>query len=82
MGTFAGTQVAGHLAKLVLFGVAGLAPTGHGPTVAAGIGGVVVGTELGSRVLDRLSEQRFRTLYLVAITGVALYLVVDAVVAG
>lgn len=80
VGTFAGTQVAGHLAKLALFGAAGLAPTGHLPTVAAGIVGVVVGTELGSRVLDRLSEQRFRSLYLVAITGVAAYLIVDGVV--
>ncbi len=77
VGTFAGAQVAGHLAKLVLFGAAGLAPTGHLPAVAAGIAGVVVGTELGSRVLDRMSEQRFRSLYLAAITGVALYLVVD-----
>jgi uncharacterized membrane protein YfcA len=80
VGTFAGTQVAGHGAKLVLFGAAGLAPTGHLPTVAAGIGGVVVGTELGSRVLDRMSEQRFRSLYLAAISAVAVYLVVDGVV--
>lgn len=79
VGTFAGTQVAGHLAKLVLFGAAGLAPSGHLPAVAAGIAGVVVGTEVGSRVLDRLSERRFRALYLAAITGVAVYLVVDAV---
>jgi uncharacterized protein len=63
-----------------LFKAAGLAPTGHLPTVAAGIVGVVVGTELGSRLLDRLSEQRFRSLYLVAITAVAAYLVVDGVV--
>jgi uncharacterized membrane protein YfcA len=79
VGTFAGTQVAGHVAKLVLFGAAGLAPAGHLPAVAVGIAGVVVGTELGSRALDRLSEQRFRSLYLAAITAVALYLVVDAV---
>lgn len=79
VGTFAGTQVAGHLAKLVLFGAAGLAPTGHLPAAAAGIAGVVVGTELGSRVLDRMSEQRFRSLYLLAITAVAVYLVVDGV---
>jgi uncharacterized membrane protein YfcA len=63
----------------VLFGAAGLAPTGHLPAAAAGIAGVVVGTELGSRVLDRMSEQRFRSLYLLAITAVAVYLVVDGV---
>jgi len=79
VGTFAGTQVAGHLAKLVLFGAAGLAPSGHLPAIVVGIVGVVVGTELGSRVLDGMSEQRYRSLYLVAITAVALHLVVDGV---
>lgn len=81
VGTFAGTQVAGHLAKIVLFGAAGLAPTGKVSLVAAGIAGVVTGTELGSRVLDRIDEARFRTLYLASITAVALYLVVDGLAA-
>jgi uncharacterized membrane protein YfcA len=79
VGTFAGTQASGHLAKLVLFGAAGLAPTGRAPMALAGIVGVVVGTELGSRVLDRIDEARFRTLYLVAITAVAVHLVLDAI---
>lgn len=82
VGTFAGAQVSGHLAKIVLFGAAGLAPTDHLPTIAVGIAGVVIGTHLGSALLDRLSEQRFRTLYLWAITAVAVVLLVDAVVAG
>lgn len=81
VGTFAGAQVTGHLAKIVLFGAAGLAPTGHLPTVAVGIAGVVVGTHVGSALLDRMSEKRFRTLYLWAITGVAVYLLVDAAAA-
>lgn len=78
VGTFAASQVAGHAAKLAVFGAAGLAPTDHVPAAAVGIAGVVVGTQLGSRVLDRLSEARFRRLYLVAITVVALHLLVDA----
>jgi uncharacterized membrane protein YfcA len=80
VGTFAGTAVTGHLAKLVLFGAAGLAPTGRVPVVVAGIAGVVVGTELGSRALDRIDDARFRQMYLVAITAVAAHLLVDAVV--
>jgi uncharacterized membrane protein YfcA len=80
VGTFAGTAVTGHLAKLVLFGAAGLAPTGRAPMVVAGIAGVVVGTELGSHLLDRIDDARFRTLYLSTITLVALHLVFDAVV--
>lgn len=80
VGTFAASQVSGHAAKLLLFGVAGLAPTDHLPEVAAGIVGVVAGTAVGSRILDRMSEVRFRTLYLAAITLVGLYLLVDALV--
>jgi uncharacterized protein len=79
VGTFAGTQVAGHLAKLVLFGAAGLAPSGHLPAIAAGIVAVVIGTEVGSRLLDRMSDRRFRSLYLWAVTAVAVHLVLDGV---
>lgn len=78
VGTFAASQVTGHLAKIALFGAAGLAPTRYLAPAAAGAVGVVVGTHLGSRWLDRLSEERFRTLYLVAITAVAAHLLLDA----
>jgi uncharacterized membrane protein YfcA len=78
VGTFAASQVANHVAKLAVFGVAGLAPTRHLGAAAAGIVGVVAGTELGSRVLDGLSEARYRNLYLGAITAVGLFLLTDA----
>lgn len=77
VGTFAATQVTGHAAKLVLFGAAGLAPREHLATIGVGIIGVVVGTKVGSAVLDRMSEARFRGLYLAAITAVSLYLLLD-----
>lgn len=78
VGTFAAAQLTGHAAKVVLFGANGLAPTAHLGAAAAGIVGVVVGTQVGSRVLDRMSPERDRRLYLVAITAVAGYLLVDA----
>lgn len=78
VGTFAGSQVTGHLAKLVLFGSVGLLPVAQAPAAAAGIIGVVVGTWIGSRILDRMSEHRFDRLYLVAITAIAVWLIVDA----
>lgn len=78
VGTFAASQVFGHLAKLVLFGVVGLLPASQAPAAAAGIAGVIVGTWLGSRVLDRMPERRFDRLYLVAITVVAAWLLFDA----
>lgn len=80
VGTFAATQVAGHAAKIALFGVAGFAPTRYAGAAAVGIVGVVAGTHIGSRLLDRMPEERFRSLYLVAITAVSLYLLIDAVV--
>lgn len=80
VGTFAASQVAGHAAKLVLFGSLGLLPASQVPAAVAGIVGVVVGTWLGSRILDRMPERRFERIYLVAITAVAVWLVADALV--
>jgi len=78
VGTFAAAQVTGHAAKLVLFGSVGLLPASQAPAAVAGIVGVVVGTWAGSRVLDRMPERRFDRIYLVAITLVAAWLLVDA----
>jgi uncharacterized protein len=80
VGTFAAAQTYGHLAKIVLFGLAGFAPTRYLAAASFGIIGVVGGTWLGSRVLDRMPEARFTRLYLVAITTLSLYLLVDAAV--
>lgn len=79
VGTFAASQVAGHLAKLVLFGSVGLLPVTQAPAAAAGIVGVIAGTWVGSRILDRMPERRFDRIYLVAITLVSAWLLVDAV---
>jgi uncharacterized protein len=78
VGTFAATQTVGHLVKITLFGVAGFAPTRYLAAAALGIAGVVAGTHLGSRALDRMPETRFARLYLAAITAVAISLLVDA----
>jgi uncharacterized protein len=80
VGTFAASQTLGHLIKIALFGLAGFAPTRYLLAAALGIAGVIAGTHLGSRALDRMPEQRFARLYLVAITAVAVYLMVDAIV--
>jgi uncharacterized membrane protein YfcA len=70
--------VAGHLCKLVLFGIAGFAIGDYWGAAAAGIVGVIAGTNIGSRLLDRMPEAVFRQLYLVAITLVCAYLLGDA----
>jgi uncharacterized membrane protein YfcA len=74
VGTFAASQVAGHLTKIVLFGVAGLTPSRYLVPAVVGIAGVMAGTTAGSLALDRISEERFRGIYLAAITVVSLYL--------
>lgn len=81
VGTFATVQVAGHLSKVVLFGVAGFALGDHAGAAAAGTIGVIAGTSLGSHLLDRMPEAIFRRLYLVAITIVGAYLLADAALA-
>jgi uncharacterized protein len=78
VGTFATVQVAGHLCKIVLFGIAGFAIGDYLGAAMAGILGVIAGTNLGSRLLDRMPEAVFRRLYLVAITLVCVYLLAEA----
>jgi uncharacterized protein len=78
VGTFAAAQTLGHLAKIALFGLAGFTPARYLAAAVFGIGGVVAGTHLGSRALDRMPEARFTRLYLVAISVVAIYLLIDA----
>lgn len=78
VGTFATVQVAGHLCKIVLFGIVGFAFADYWGAAAAGIVGVIAGTNVGSRLLDRMPEELFRRLYLVAITLVCIYLLTDA----
>ena len=77
-GRSPGPRSTGHLTKLVLFGSVGLLPVAQAPAAAAGIVGVVAGTWIGSAILDRMSEHRFDRLYLVAITAIAVWLLVDA----
>lgn len=79
VGTFAASQTVGHLVKIALFGLAGFAPTRYLAAAGFGVVGVIAGTHLGSRALDRMPDAHFARLYLVAITGVSAYLLVDAV---
>lgn len=79
VGTFAATQTTGHLVKIALFGLAGFAPTQYLPAAIVGMAGVVAGTHLGSRALDRMPDAQFSRLYLAAITAVSLHLLIDAV---
>jgi uncharacterized membrane protein YfcA len=76
IGTKAACQACGHLAKLVVFGLAGFALGDHWVLLAVMIPMAVAGTWLGSRLLDRVSERAFVLLYKGVLTVIALRLVV------
>jgi uncharacterized membrane protein YfcA len=76
IGTSAACQALGHLAKIVLFaGLAGFAPTEHAALLASLCLLVVLGTWVGSALLDRVDERAFTWLYKTALTLIALRLV-------
>jgi uncharacterized membrane protein YfcA len=78
VGTKAACQTAGHLAKIAVFGLAGFAFLAYALPLAVLSAAVVVGTWIGSRLLDRVSELWFTRLYRAVLTVIALRLVVAA----
>jgi uncharacterized membrane protein YfcA len=75
VGTKAACQTLGHVAKVLIFGFAGFAFLPYLTLLALLSGLVVVGTWMGSRLLDRVSEQTFVRLYKGVLTVIALRLV-------
>lgn len=75
VGSFAACQTLGHIGKIAIFAAAGFAFADHWLLLAVMCTMVVAGTWLGSLLLDRVSERVFRSLYRVALTTIALRLV-------
>lgn len=75
VGTKAACQAAGHLAKLLAFGVAGFVFSAWLTPLAILSGMVIAGTWLGSRILDHVSELWFTRLYRLVLTLIALRLI-------
>jgi uncharacterized membrane protein YfcA len=75
VGTKAACQAAGHLMKLVAFGVAGFAFAAWLVPLVILSGMVVAGTWLGSRILDHVSELWFTRLYRTVLTLIAVRLI-------
>jgi len=76
IGTKAACQTLGHLAKLAVFGVTGFAFAQYALPLLLLSASVVVGTWLGSRLLDFVSERWFVRLYRTVLTLIALRLFV------
>lgn len=75
IGTKAACQACTHVAKMILFGIAGFGFLEYGALMAAMALCVIAGTALGTRVLHRLDDARFTQLYKGALTLVALRLI-------
>jgi len=72
VATHAAAMSVQHLLKVVVFGAAGFAFASWVPLVAAMIASGFLGTVYGSRLLDRLPEDRFRVWFRIGITLLAL----------
>ena len=81
IGTKAACQAAGHIAKVLVFGVAGFAFAEWGAALLLLSACVVAGTWAGSRVLERVNEVWFVRLYKTVLTLIAIRLVVGAALA-
>ena len=77
VGTKAACQVFNHLSKVALFGFAGFVFADRLGVLVAMTVAVVLGTWLGTRLLDKVSESSFLNLYRTALTLAALLLVWD-----
>jgi uncharacterized membrane protein YfcA len=75
IGTKAACQATGHLAKMILFAVAGFAFMEYASLILAMAACVIVGTWPGTRLLGGLDDNRFTQLYKLTLTLVALRLV-------
>ena len=75
VGTKAATQTLGHLSKTLIFGFAGVAFGAYVPILVSMWLAVIVGTWVGSRLLERVDERSFDLLYRGALTLVALRLI-------
>ena len=78
IGTKAACQVGSHVAKIVVFGLVGFAFAGWSGLLALLCAGVIVGTWLGTRVLERVDETWFVRIYRSVLTLLALYLATSA----
>jgi len=73
--TVATLMAMGHITKLVAFGLLGVSIAAYTPLILAMIAAAVIGTWLGSRVLDRMPERAFHIIFQILLTGLAIRLI-------
>lgn len=78
VATAAATQVLAHISKLVAFSADGWSITDHSAMIIVGVIGVVGGSWIGTRLLDRVSEAGLDRVFMVVLTALALRLIFTA----
>ena len=77
VGTKAACQTAGHLVKILLYGIVGFAFLTYLPLFAVMVPMVLLGTWVGSRLLEKVSDVSFVWLFKTVLTLVAAWLIVS-----
>jgi len=72
------TQVLAHISKLVAFSAQGWSISDYWNTIAVGVAGVIVGSWIGTRLLDRVSEANLDLLFKVVLTALAARVIFSA----
>lgn len=71
-------QVWAHTSKLIAFSASGWSIADHRNMIIVGVAGVVVGSWIGTRVLDRVSEAGLDLVFKVVLTALALRMILTA----
>lgn len=75
VATFSLVQTIGHLVKVGVFMIAGVALADHVPMIVVAAAGVILGTRVGVRYVRRLDEQVLGAIFKFAVTAGALRLI-------
>lgn len=75
----AAAQVFAHISKLVAFTIDDFAVTDHLAVIGVGAVGVTAGSWVGTRFLNKVSEQRLNLVFKVVLTALAIRLVGQAI---
>jgi uncharacterized membrane protein YfcA len=75
VATMGALMVCSHVAKIVAFGVLGIALSAYVPLMISMVTGAALGNWVGSKMLDRMQEQIFRTIFKILLTVLALRLI-------
>jgi uncharacterized membrane protein YfcA len=68
-------MVCSHVTKIVAFGVLGIALSAYVPLMISMVAGAALGNWVGSKMLDRMQEQIFRTIFKILLTVLGLRLI-------